>query len=210
MTFDPKPSRLARRTVLTAGAAALLAAPALAQAPPTPVRVTLATGQGDIVLELYPDKAPVTAGNFLRYVDLKRFDATSFYRASHAPNVTDQGLVQGGLQNDPVRLLPPIAHEPTTQTGLSHTDGAISMGRLAPGSATADYFICVGDQTYLDAGPAAWGDKLGYAAFGRVVEGMAVVRSILVLPTSPTAGEGSMKGEMLEPPVPILTARRTP
>ena len=212
MTLERKPARLPRRAIL-AWAATLLALPARAQAPltqspPAPVRVTLTTDLGAIVLELYPDKAPITAGNFLRYVDLKRFDKSSFYRASHAPNVTDQGLVQGGLQNDPARLLPPIAHEPTSLTGLTHRDGAISMGRGAPGSATADFFICVGDQTYLDADPNMPGDHLGFAAFGQVVEGMEVVRRILVLPTSPTAGVGTMKGEMLQPPVSIATARR--
>lgn len=178
--------------------------------PPAGPRVALTTGVGRIVIELYPDKAPITVRNFLRYVDAKRLDGATFYRASRPTGYTadDYGLVQGGLQNDPAKLFPPIAHEPTTKTGLSHTDGTISMGRHAPGSATADFSIMVGDQSYLDANPKAPGDNKGYAAFGRVVEGMEVVRKMLVAPRSPTAGVGVMKGEMLRKPVPIVTARR--
>lgn len=212
-------------------AAFLLAAPALAQTPaepapppeaatpspapppPTPSgpRVALTTPQGRIVIELYVDKAPVTARNFLRYVDAKRFDGATFYRASKPKGYAadDYGIVQGGLQNAPGKLFPPIAHEPTTKTGLSHTDGMVSMGRHAPGSATADFFIMIGDQSYLDANPKAPGDNKGFAAFGKVVEGMDVVRKIVMLPRSPTAGVGVMKGEMLKAPVPITAARRT-
>lgn len=223
-------SKLILRRGLIA-AAVLLAAPALAQTqaepappaetvapppappPPTPSgpRVALTTPEGRIIIELYVDKAPVTAKNFLRYVDAKRFDGATFYRASKPKGYAadDYGIVQGGLQNDPARLYPPIAHEPTTKTGLSHTDGMVSMGRHAPGSATADFFIMIGDQSYLDANPKAPGDNKGFAAFGKVVEGMDVVRKIVMLPRSPTAGVGVMKGEMLKKPVPIVTARRT-
>ena len=184
-----------------------LASTAAAQAPaaasPT-VKVTLATSLGPIVLELETAKAPITTANFLRYVDQKRYDGATFYRASKAPGETTYGLVQGGLQNDPKKVLKPIAHESTAKTGLSHVDGAISMGRFAPGTATSDFFLILGDQKYLDAGP----EGPGFAAFGRVAEGMDVARKILVEPTSPTAGEGVMKGEMLARPVRILTARR--
>ncbi len=202
-----------RRTFLAAAAAAA-ASPALAQtpipapAPSGPVRVKLDTAEGAIVLELYPDKAPITAGNFLRYVDGKRFDGATFYRASKVPNAPEFGLIQGGVQNDPARVLKPIAHEPTTKTGLSHTDGAISMGRTNPGTATSDFFICLGDMTYMDADPKQPGDNLGFAAFGKVVEGMDVARKILAMPTSETAGVGVMKGEMLAKPLKIITARR--
>ncbi|HEY9235949.1 MULTISPECIES: peptidylprolyl isomerase [Phenylobacterium] len=200
-----------KRRVFLGGAAAAVAAPVLAQAQaPGPVRVRLDTADGPIVLELYPDKAPITAGNFLRYVDEKRFDGATFYRASKVPNAPEFGLVQGGVQNDPARVLKPIAHEPTTKTGLSHTNGAISMGRTSPGTATSDFFICVGDMTYMDADPKQPGDNLGFAAFGKVVEGMEMVQKILAAPTSPTAGEGVMKGEMLAQPVKIVTARRLP
>lgn len=202
-----EPRSIKRRTFLVA-AAATAASPALAQAPAAPVRVKLETGDGSIVLELYPDKAPITAGNFLRYVDGKRFDGATFYRASKVPNAPEFGLIQGGVQNDPARVLKPIAHEPTTKTGLSHTDGVISMGRTNPGTATSDFFIVLGDMTYMDADPKQPGDNLGFAAFGKVVEGMDTARKILAEPTSQTAGVGVMKGEMLAKPVKIISARR--
>lgn len=202
-----EPRSIKRRTFLVA-AAATAASPALAQAPAAPVRVKLETGDGSIVLELYPDKAPLTAGNFLRYVDGKRFDGATFYRASKVPNAPEFGLIQGGVQNDPARVLKPIAHEPTTKTGLSHTDGVISMGRTNPGTATSDFFIVLGDMTYMDADPKQPGDNLGFAAFGKVVEGMDTARKILAEPTSQTAGVGVMKGEMLAKPVKIISARR--
>ena len=194
-------------------AAAVLSAvlPAHAQsvpAPRPPVRVLLTTSEGAITVEVDPAHAPVTAGNFLRYVDQRRFDGTVFYRAVVARADPPAGFVQGGTQNDPKRILKPIAHEPTTATGLSHVDGAISMARFAPGTATGDFTIAVGPIPSMDANPAASGDNLGYAAFGHVVEGMDVVRRILFLPKSPTRGEGVMKGQMLSPTVRIVTARR--
>lgn len=222
-----------KRRLFLAGAVALAGFPAFAQAPastdpavttpptaagpapatspppaPAPkpkglVRVSLTTSYGVIVLELNKAKAPITTANFLRYVEEGRMDHGSFYRANHPPGVTDFGLLQGGLQNDPKWLLKPIAHESTLKTGLAHTDGAISMGRRAPGTATSDFFICVGDQKYLDADPKAKGDNAGYAVFGYVVEGMDVVKKMLALPTSPTAGVGVMKGSMLMRSVPI-------
>jgi peptidyl-prolyl cis-trans isomerase A (cyclophilin A) len=195
-----------------AGTSALAQTPqasAAAQAA-APVRVELKTGEGPIVLELYPDKAPITVANFLRYVDRRLYDGASFYRASRpvGSDSSDYGLVQGGLHDDGTRKLKPIAHESTLKTGLSHTDGTISMGRFAPGTATSEFFIAVGDQTYLDANPKAPGDNLGFAAFGRVVEGMDVVRKILVMPLDANAGGAAMRGEILKRPVPILTARR--
>lgn len=180
-----------------------LCAPALAQ--PATVRVALQTSEGNIVLELETARAPVTAGNFLRYVDARRLDGTGFYRAMKLR--PDWGLVQGGVR-DPQRLYPAIAHEPTSQTGLSHVEGAISMARRAPGSAQADFFIAVGAHPGYDANPAGPGDNLGFAVFGRVVEGMDVVRRILAAPTSPTQGEGVMRGQMLEPQIRIVSARR--
>ncbi|MGK6318475.1 peptidylprolyl isomerase [Sphingomonas sp. DT-204] len=207
------------RFALVPLAALLFALPAMAQdavTPPTPppsrpatVKVTLATTEGPITLELEKERAPVTTANFLRYVDAKRFDGIAFYRAMKTSWGNGAGLIQAG-QRDPRKLFPPIAHEPTTQTGLSHTDGTISMARFAPGTATADFSIMIGDMTGLDANPKATGDNAGFAAFGHVVEGMDVVRRIQSAPTSPTEGEGVMKGQMLAPPIKILTARRTP
>jgi peptidyl-prolyl cis-trans isomerase A (cyclophilin A) len=173
------------------------------------VRVNLETSEGLIVLDLNVGKAPITAGNFLRYVDGKRFDgAATFYRASHPPGDADYGVLQGGLQNNPDKLLKAIAHEPTTKTGIQHRHGTISMARNAPGSATADFFICIGDQSYLDADPSKPGDNLGFAAFGQVASGMATVKKILAMPTGGKATNPVMKDEMLAKPVPIKSARR--
>lgn len=171
-------------------------------------KVRLETTEGPIVVALEQTRAPITTANFLRYVDEKRFDGITFYRAVNvAPGF---GLIQGGIRGDIRQFLPPIAHEPTTTTGLSHTDGAISMARNAPGTADASFFITVGNLTSMDADPKQAGDNLGFAVFGHVVEGMDIVRHILQEPTSPTEGEGIMKGQMLAEPVKIVSARRVP
>jgi peptidyl-prolyl cis-trans isomerase A (cyclophilin A) len=199
-----------RRTLLAAAAAALAALaarPAFAETPQARPRVRLTTAEGDIVVELAAEAAPLTAANFLRYVEARRYDGASFYRVSRAPGAPDYGLIQGGVNGDPARLFKPIPHEPTTKTGLSHRDGTISMGRWAPGTATAEFFIMVGDAPEFDADPKAKGDNTGFAAFGQVVEGMDVVRRIHAKPQS-AAGAGVMKGEMLKTPVKILSARR--
>jgi len=172
------------------------------------VNVRLETTEGPIVVALEQGRAPITTANFLRYVDDKRFDGISFYRAVNvAPGF---GLIQGGLRGDARKLLPPIKHEPTTVTGLSHIDGAISMARNAPGTADANFFITVGAIPSMDADPKQPGDNIGFAVFGHVTEGMDIVRHILQEPTSPTEGEGVMKGQMLVQPVRILSARRIP
>jgi peptidyl-prolyl cis-trans isomerase A (cyclophilin A) len=190
---------------------------ALAQQPtPVPppgdfggVRFVMQTSLGAVTVEVYPQKAPITAGHFLALVDQKRLDGGTFYRAVRpGPDVTDFGVVQGGVKYDAKRPIKAIAHEPTSQTGVYHVDGAISMGRNAPGTAVSDFFICVGPQRSYDADPTQPGDNLGYAAFGRVVEGMDIIKQILVAPISPTKGEGGMRGQMLETPVPIVSARR--
>ncbi|MHA6765739.1 peptidylprolyl isomerase [Sphingobium ummariense] len=171
------------------------------------VRVALETTQGRILLAVHAGKAPITAANFLRYVDERRLDGTVFYRGV---GNADYGFLQGGVQNEPKRTLKPIAHEPTTQTGLTHDDGALSMARLEPGSAMGDFFIVLGKMPAMDAHPEAAGDNQGFAVFAHVVEGMDVVKAILAAPKSATAGDGVMKGQMLEAPVKILTARRVP
>ena len=199
-----------RRAFLLATLAAGLAAPVLAQdihmPPPSLPRVQMETSAGRIVIEVETIKAPITAANFLRYVDEHRFDGMSFYRAMKSGPGT--GLVQGGANNDPERVLPPIAHEPTTVTGLSHVDGAVSMARYAPGTATGDFFVSVGPTPSYDAGRSFSIDADGFAVFGRVIEGMEVVRAILDAPTSPTEGEGFMRGQMLEPKITIVRAWR--
>ncbi|RYF90573.1 MAG: peptidylprolyl isomerase [Caulobacteraceae bacterium] len=200
-----------RRTVLT-GLVAAGATPALAQvAPATPapnlVRLTMTTAEGPLLLELEPDKAPLTVANFLKYVDAGRYNGGVFYRGMPVSTNPLMGLIQGGAK--PGKPIPAVAHEPTTQTGLKHVDGTLSLARRAPGTATSDFFICVGDAGYLDANPAATGDNLGYAAFGRVVEGMELVKRILVMPKSQKADNPAMIGQMLETFVPIQSVKRT-
>lgn len=188
------------------------AAPAVRPAAPLPdtVRVVLTTEKGVITVELDAKHAPITAANFLRYVDQRRFDGIPFYRSMHlAWGTQPNGLIQAGVR-DPRRLLPPIAHEPTSQTGLTHKAGALSMARAAPGTARSDFTIMLADMAGLDADPKASNPDLqqGYAVFGQVVGGMDVVRAIFDSPRSATLGEGVMKGQMLAPEVRILTARR--
>lgn len=201
-----------RRTLLALAALIVTGGAAMAQdvAPSPPVeakpRVVLETDAGRIVLELENQRAPVTTANFLRYVDEGRYDGTSFYRVMKA--APGYGFVQGGTDNARGRVLPPIAHESTSQTGLSHLDGTISMARFAPGTATGDFFLIVGNLRPYDAGRSDSVDPDGFAAFGRVVEGMDVVRGMMDAPLSATLGEGVMKGEMLDPRITIVTARR--
>lgn len=189
-------------------AALMLPAAAGAQATTT---VVMKTELGDIVLALETERAPVTAGNFLRYADEKRFDGTVFYRAMRLDwDPQPNGLVQGGTQFDPERVLPPIAHEPTSETGIKHLAGTISMARYEPGSATGDFSIMLSPQPGLDADPASddADRRAGFAAFGHVVEGMDVLSAIFDAPVDPDAGEGWMKGQMLAQPVKILSVRR--
>jgi len=192
--------------------ACVLAFPATAQvAPAAPAnpRVAFETSAGRFVVEVEAGKAPITAKNFLRYVDAKRLDGILFYRTVKVQERF--GFVQFGVQNAPAKMFPPIRHEPTSQTGIKHLEGTLSMPRLAPGSARGEFTIMVGDQPSFDADPARPGDNLGYAAFARVVEGMDVVVKILDAPRSPTKTlQGSFKGEVPEAPVRVLTARRLP
>ncbi|CAN5325556.1 peptidylprolyl isomerase [soil metagenome] len=211
------------RLLPIAALTAILAAPATAQAPtpvppvsepatkpaPRTVPVTLTTSAGVITVALEVERAPVTAANFLRYIDQKRFDGTTFYRAYTYPTDPNTGLIQAGTRNEPKRILKPIAHEPTSQTGLTHDEGALSMARGAPGSADGDFFIILGKMPGLDANPTATGDNQGFAVFGHVVEGMDVVRAIAGAPRDPNKGVGVMKGQMLAVPVKIVSARRS-
>jgi peptidyl-prolyl cis-trans isomerase A (cyclophilin A) len=200
------------RRLLLLLAAALALSPATAQTPPAPpapadVRVAIDTSAGKIIVAVHVAKAPITARNFLKYVDQKRFDGTTFYRAWGA---VDYGFVQAGTQNDPKRTLPPIKLEPTTQTGLTHDTGALSMARLAPNTGAGDFFIVLGTMPGMNADPAAPGDNLGFAVFAHVVEGLDVVKAIVAAPKSATKGEGVMKGQILEPEIRILSAKRLP
>jgi len=189
-------------------------APAASPAPtakPNP-KVRVETTEGAFVVELYPDKAPITVAHYLKYVDRGLFAGASCFRASKPKDYAgnDYGLVQCG-QKDPAKKLPPIAHESTIKTGLTHgKDGVISMGRFAPGTAQADWSIMLGDMSYLDADKKNPAGNPGFAAFGQVVEGLEVIRKIIVMPTDPNKGEGAMKGEILVKPVRITKVSRVP
>ena len=189
---------------ILAALALLLAAPALAA--PGAVSVSIRTSEGTIVVAVDTKHAPITANNFLSYVDKHFFDGTTFYRAAKAKGAM-VGLIQGGPRHNVMKTLPPIAHEPTTKTGLRHVDGTLSMAREAPGSAMGDFFITIGAQSSMDAHPGAKGDNAGYAAFGHVVSGMPVVKKILKAKTF-AAGYGAMKGQIIEQPIKIIEAKR--
>ncbi len=179
-------------------ALALAAAPPAHAAPAGP-RVRLETSLGPIVFELAAKQAPISTANFLRYVDGGKLDGTNFYRAARSKNDPKRGLVQGGINHHIPRAFAPIAHEPTSRTGLRHIDGTLSMARNEPGTAMGDFFITVGPSSYLDARPGS----VGYAAFGRVVSGMPLIHRILALPTFPGG-----YSKTIRQPVRILSARR--
>jgi peptidyl-prolyl cis-trans isomerase A (cyclophilin A) len=165
--------------------------------------VTIKTELGNIEVEIYEKKAPITAGNFLRYVDENLFEGASFYRTVTMDNQPDNDVrievIQGGrLSGDSSGYLP-IVHETTDKTGILHEDGVISMARDRPGSATSEFFICIGNQPELDFGGKRNPDGQGFAAFGRVIRGMDVVRKIHEQPA---------EGQRLNPSVKIFTIER--
>lgn len=195
-----------------------LSAPSLAEevvaepaAVPATTNVLIQTSLGPIVVALETERAPITSANFLRYADEKRFDGTTFYRVLRDEVGGEPwGLVQAGTRGDPKRTRAPIAHEPTSVTGLTHTTGTISMARHAPGTASGDFTIMIGDVSGLDAKPDAEDPdtQAGFAAFGHVVSGMEVVHAIHDSPTDPNQGEGAMRGQLLAEPVKIVSVRR--
>jgi len=164
--------------------------------------VLIGTELGDIKVEVYEGKAPVTAANFLRYVDNRLYDGTTFFRTVTLDNQPNNDVkievIQGG-QVDQQKAFPPIEHETTQMTGLCHLDGAISMARTKPGSATSSFFICIGDQPELDYGGHRNPDGQGFAAFGKVVSGMDVVRKIHKQPKD---------AQRLQPPIKIILVTR--
>ncbi|KQS04453.1 peptidylprolyl isomerase [Sphingomonas sp. Leaf357] len=190
------------RFIPLALAALTLAAPAIAQKKPAPglVRVQIVTSEGPITLALETRRAPETSKNFLAYVDDGRFDGAVIYRSAKTKNATQYGFIQGGIRTDARRILPPFKHERTDRTGIHHTDGTISMARRTePNSAGGNFFITLGALPSFDAK----GDFPGYAAFGHVVGGMAVVKRI-----HDGATGGGMGGQMLMKPIRILSAKR--
>lgn len=183
-------------------ALALLPVPTIA-AEPAVVHVKLVTSAGPIVLALDARHAPKTVANFMKYVDDGRFEDTDFYRASRRKGDAAHGFIQGGIAMDARRILDPVPIEPTSRTGIRHTDGAISMAHGPnPNSAAGNFSIMVGANPALDA----HGSFLGFAAFGHVAAGMDVVKRILAQPTG--GGRDEMKGQMLLKPVRIIKAIR--
>jgi peptidyl-prolyl cis-trans isomerase A (cyclophilin A) len=168
--------------------------------------ITIKTNFGDIEVELYPDKAPKSVAAFLSYVDSGLYKGGSFYRVLKEENQPSAAfkteLIQGGIWQTNYKKgtsLPHIPHEPTNVSGLSHINGTISLARTTPGTASSEFFICVGDQHAYDYGGRANPDGQGYAAFGKVFKGMDVVKSIHKQPED---------GESFYPPIEIINIVR--
>ncbi|NJC04672.1 peptidyl-prolyl cis-trans isomerase A (cyclophilin A) [Sphingomonas kaistensis] len=195
------------RIVLAFSALALLVpVSAAAQTPTAPaaataeakadiVHVRLDTAKGPILLALDRGRAPLTVANFLRYVDARRYDGISFYRAM--PYGEGNGLIQAGITKDARLLFPPIAHEPSSKTGIKHEPGTILLANAGPGTGRSEFFITLGAIPFGE----------DFAPFGKVVEGMEVVKAIFASPVDPDKGAGPMKGQMLSPQVLIRTTR---
>lgn len=174
-----------------------------------PVDVIMKTAEGDIVIELHADAAPVTVANFLRHVDGGHYDGATFYRTVTYEN--DNGnpkieVIQGGLGD--ASPFEPIAHEDTDATGIRHTDGVLSMARGEVGTASSEFFIVIGEQPGLDKGEVRNPDRQGFAAFGRVTEGMDVVRRIHGKPANAPSDSPYTEGQIIEEPVVIESVRR--
>ena len=194
---------------------ALLFVAACAKSAPENPRIVMETDKGAITLELYPDKAPLTVANFLHYVDEGALDGGYFYRTTRPDNDPMITVIQGGIwkpwEEEADEGLeppfPPIAHETTQMSGLTHGDGVISMARDKPGSASSEFFINVGANPSLDFAGERNPDGQGFAAFGKVIGGMDAVAAIHAAPTR--EGEG-FEGQMLADPVKIISVRREP
>ena len=169
--------------------------------------VIIETELGSIEVELYPAEAPVTAANFLAYIDSGMYEGGRFHRTVTMDNQPNDDVkievIQGGRAPGSGSGFPPIKLERTNLTGILHKDGVISMARGGPDSAASDFFICVGDQPSLDYGGARNPDGQGFAAFGKVISGMDVVRKIHIQPTGSERG-----GQSLDPPIKIINIIR--
>lgn len=199
-----RPSHRSVARGLVATAALGLLASCARPAPQPAIRLRVETARGGFTVELDGVHAPATVANFLRYVDAGLYDGGRFHRTVRGDNQPGDAVridvIQGGI--DPARSregFPPIALEPTSRTGLGHRDGTLSMARSDPDTATSDFFVCIGDQPGLDEGGRRNPDGRGFAAFGRVIEGMAAVRTIHAAGAS---------GQRLDPPVRIESIRR--
>ncbi len=179
------------------------------------VPVLMETDAGNIAVELDERAAPLTVANFLRYVDAGQYDGGRFHRTVvSAPDNQPQSqikidVIQGGPAAN-AEAFPPVALERTDKTGLRHLDGTISMARSSPDSATGDFLVCVGAQPSLDAGGMRNPDGQGFAPFGRVTDGMDIVRKIHRSPAGPTnsASTAAAGNQRLNPPVRIIRVKR--
>jgi peptidyl-prolyl cis-trans isomerase A (cyclophilin A) len=202
-----------------AAAGALAAAPFSASAKATAdkqdkvrVRVRVQTELGDIVIEVDPAKAPITAANFLRYVDAGHYNGGIWHRTVKMDNQPESTIkievIQAGVNPDRAKEgFAPIALERTNVTGILHKDGVVSMARGTPDSATSGWFICINDQPSLDFGGPRNPDGQGFGAFGRVVSGMEVVRRIQVAPSSADR-QTNAEAQRLTPPIKIIKVAR--
>ncbi|MBM3997464.1 MAG: peptidylprolyl isomerase [Planctomycetes bacterium] len=191
--------------VITAFALAVIVTP-LSANDGKAIRVVIHTDKGDIYVELDSVRAPITVANFLRYVDQKYYDGGQFHRTVKPANQPNSKVkievIQAGVRPDKAKAeFPPIKLERTRDTKLKHLDGTISMARDGPDTATGDFFICLGPQPELDFGGKRNPDGQGFAAFGRVVKGMDVVKKIQAAPA---------KEQTLTPPINILRVVRQP
>ncbi len=161
-------------------------------------QVNIQTDWGDIIVEIYETQAPITAKNFLRYVTEERYKDACFYRVVRMDNQPNDKVkievIQGGLYDQKGKRLPAIEHETTDKTGILHKDGVISMARSHPGTASSEFFICINDQPELDFGGKRNPDGQGFSAFGKIIQGMDVVKKIQKQPA---------KGQILDPIVKI-------
>ena len=184
---------------------------ACSAAPDPSPNVVLETALGEIEVEVYPDRAPLSAGDFLTHVDDGDYDGQGFYRVVHAgndPRGMGMSLIQGGrLDSEMVR--DPIAHERTTDIGMSNVRGTISIARGEPGAGSAAYFfINIGDNRFLDTGGERNPDGEGYAVFGTIVRGMDVVEAIQTQDASGESDVEVTQGQILTEPVKIRRAYR--
>ena len=168
--------------------------------------IVIETAAGDIEIELYPDKAPQTVAAFLSYVDAGYYKNCSFYRVltddNQPSNAPKANLIQAGIWKTNYKKassLPGISHEPTSKTGILHQDGTISLARQAPGTATTEFFICIGNQPGFDYGGENNPDGQGYAAFGKCVKGMDIINRIYNRPSYE---------QSFDPPVAIINIKR--
>jgi peptidyl-prolyl cis-trans isomerase A (cyclophilin A) len=198
---------LQRRDLLSLSALAFGAVRSVhAQGVATRVLTRVDTALGAFVIAVDTERAPITVANYLAYVDQRALDGGAVYRIvtpANQPSDTPHKIevVQWGmdLPDDKAPPLPPIEHETTRQTGLLHRNGTVSMARSAPGTAASEYFICIGDQPELDFGGRRNPDGQGFAAFGQVVEGMAVVQAIY---------RKAQAEQYLKPPIVVRSVRR--